>query len=76
MKGLKRLIVFGALVGVAWTAAASSQTLPDSLIQRIRAGASRIVVPGDSVVLPLVGAPTLPLAEYPDWRWRSSRSSG
>jgi hypothetical protein len=51
------------LGSVAWIGAASAQTLPDSLVQRLRAGAARVVVPGDSVVLPLVGTPTLPLVD-------------
>ena len=42
---------------------AHAQSLPDSLVQRIRTGASRLVLPGDSVVLRLVGTPTLPLVE-------------
>jgi hypothetical protein len=37
--------------------------LPDSLIARIRAGATGLVLRGDSVVLRLVGTPTLPLVE-------------
>jgi hypothetical protein len=39
------------------------QTLPDSLVERIRSGATIIAVPGDSVALPLVGTLTLPLVE-------------
>ena len=58
-----RSVVHASLVCIAWVGAASAQSLPDSLVQRIRAGAARVVVPGDSVVLPLVGTHTLPLVE-------------
>lgn len=44
-------------------APAVAQSLPDSLVERIRAGAARLVLPADSVVLRLVGTPTLPLVE-------------
>lgn len=37
--------------------------LPDTLIARIRAGAARVELRADTVDLPLVGAPTLPLVE-------------
>ena len=60
---LTRRIALTALACLGWGGGASAQSLPDSLIQRIRAGASRVTVPGDSVVLPLVGTPTLPLVE-------------
>ena len=33
------------------------------MVARLRAGAAQLVLPGDSVVLPLVGTPTLPLVE-------------
>ncbi len=45
------------------TGLAVAQSLPDSLLERVRAGATRIVLPGDSVALPLIGTPTLPLVE-------------
>ncbi|MGH2567352.1 MAG: hypothetical protein ACRDGA_03365 [Bacteroidota bacterium] len=40
-----------------------AQSLPDSIVQQVRAGTTSIVIPGDSVVVPLVGTPTLPLIE-------------
>ena len=41
----------------------AAQALPDSLVEQIRAGAARLVLPADSTVVPLVGSPTLPLVE-------------
>jgi predicted aspartyl protease len=49
--------------GVTGVGSVSAQSLSDSLVQRIRRGAVRLVLPGDSVVLPLIGTPTLPLVE-------------
>jgi predicted aspartyl protease len=63
MAGILRLFVLPCILGVSLGGAVAAQSLPDSLIQRIRAGASRLVFPGDSAVLPLVGTPTLPLVE-------------
>lgn len=57
------LIAFVSLGGLVPTAVGFAQSLPDSIVQRIRAGAVRLVLPGDSVALPLVGTPTLPLVE-------------
>lgn len=51
------------LVGLTPLGTASAQELPDSLVERILAGASRLVLPEDSVELRLVGTPTLPLVE-------------
>jgi hypothetical protein len=59
---IRRLLV-PMLIHLALAGAAYGQALPDSLVQRIRAGALRIVVPGDSVVLALVGAPGVPLVD-------------
>jgi hypothetical protein len=42
---------------------AVSAQLPDSLIAQIRAGAAGSEIRGDTVLLPLVGKPTLPLVE-------------
>lgn len=58
-----RRLLLPILINLALAGAAYGQPLPDSLIQRIRAGASHVVVPGDSVVLPLVGAPGVPLVD-------------
>ena len=52
------IVVAGVLGGTA-----DAQSLPDSVLQRVRAGVDGIAVPGDSVSLPLVGTPTLPLVE-------------
>lgn len=60
---MRYAVLMPLLGGVTWIGAASAQALPDSLVQRLRAGAARVVVPGDSVVLPLVGTPALPLVE-------------
>lgn len=57
------LITLAILACLTRTGECLAQALPDSLVDRIRAGASRLVLPGDSVVLPLVGGPTLPLVE-------------
>lgn len=57
------LVLLAVLAGVTPTGVAAAQGLPDSLVERIRAGALGIVLPADSVVLPLVGTPTLPLVE-------------
>jgi len=63
-RGLVRSMVLLPMLASAITPGmARGQSLPDSLIQRIRAGAAHVVVPGDSVVLPLVGTPRLPLIE-------------
>lgn len=56
-------LLVALLLGLHHAGPGLAQSLPDRLVQRIRAGASRIVVPGDSVVLPLVGTPTLPLVD-------------
>lgn len=58
-----RCAVLVLLVGLAQAGPARAQSLPDSLVQQIRAGTGQVTVPGDSVVLPLVGTPTLPLVE-------------
>lgn len=63
MAQCRRYLLLTVLVAVTPGASAAAQSLPDSLVQRIRAGAARVVIPGDSVVLPLVGTPTLPLVE-------------
>ena len=57
------VIVLASLVGLMPPRTAFGQVLPDSLVERILAGASRLVLPGDSVELRLVGTPTLPLVE-------------
>ena len=57
------LITFAFLAGLTPTGGCSAQALPDSLVERIRAGASGLMLPGDSVAVPLVGGPTLPLVE-------------
>ena len=57
------LIVFASLAGLLPASPAFAQTLSDSLVERIRAGTNGIVLAGDSVVVPLVGTPTLPLVE-------------
>ncbi len=57
------LFTVALIVGLSPVAGCSSQTLPDRLVERIRAGAARIVLPGDSVALHLVGTPTLPLVD-------------
>lgn len=57
------LITLLLLVGPRTTEECSAQGLPDSLVEQIRAGAAGIVLPGDSVAVPLVGTPTLPLVE-------------
>ena len=59
----RRFIVLIALVSAIPIDAARSQSLPDSLVQRIHAGASHMVLPRDSVVLPLVSTSTLPVVE-------------
>jgi len=41
----------------------AAQSLPDSVLTAVRSGVSSIDLPGDSVVIPLVGTPTLPLVE-------------
>jgi hypothetical protein len=45
------------------SSSAAAQSIPDSLLQHLRAGASRLVLPGDSVALPLVGTRAFPLVE-------------
>lgn len=57
------LITFALLAGLTPTGECSAQALPDGLVERIRAGAAGLVLPGDSVAVPLVGTPTLPLVE-------------
>lgn len=57
------LITLAFLAGLTSTSRCSAQVLSDSLVERIRAGASGLVLPGDSVALPLVGRSTLPLVE-------------
>ncbi|MGE3526430.1 MAG: aspartyl protease family protein [Gemmatimonadales bacterium] len=57
------LVLLASLVGLIAPRTASGQVLADTLVKRILAGASRLVLPEDSVVLRLVGAPTLPLVE-------------
>ncbi|MGH7571437.1 MAG: aspartyl protease family protein [Gemmatimonadota bacterium] len=57
------LITLAFLAGLTPTGDCFAQALPDSLVDRIRAGAAGLVLPGDSVALPLVGTPTLPLVE-------------
>ena len=52
------------LVGLLGSATpAISQSLPDSTIQQVRAGAAHVTVPAGSTTVPLVGTPTLPLVE-------------
>jgi hypothetical protein len=55
--------VLASLAHLTLAGLLSAQSLPDSLVQRIRQGAARLVLPGDSVVLPLIGTRTLPLVE-------------
>ncbi len=57
------LIMLAGLAGLTPTGVGSAQTLSDSLVERIRAGAAGLVLPGDSVEVPLVGTPPLPLVE-------------
>lgn len=62
MKSLASILTTLALLsGLKPAGECSAQALPDSLVERIRAGAAELVLPGDSIVLPLVGTPTLPL---------------
>jgi hypothetical protein len=55
--------VIGTCLGLGLASVAIAQTLSDELVARIFAGAARVVVPGESVTVPLVGTPTLPLVE-------------
>jgi predicted aspartyl protease len=57
------LAAIAFLAGLTRTSQCSAQALSDSLVERIRAGATGLVLPGDSVALPLVGTSTLPLVE-------------
>jgi hypothetical protein len=57
------LILLVLLGGLTPTRTCSAQALPDSLVERIRAGAARLVLPGDSVGIPLLGTPPLPFVE-------------
>jgi predicted aspartyl protease len=57
------LITLAFLAGVTSTGECFAQALPDSLVERIRAGAAGLVLPGDSVAVPLVGTPPLPVVE-------------
>jgi predicted aspartyl protease len=59
----RALLTVASLAGLMPTGMGAAQSLPDSLVQRIRAGAVSLALPGDSVRLPLVGTPTLPLVE-------------
>lgn len=64
MKGLTLYVtLLASLAGLISPRSASGQVLADSLVERILAGASRFVLPRDSVELRLVGTPTLPLVE-------------
>jgi predicted aspartyl protease len=56
-------LALAALVACPPSGVLAAQSLSDSLVARIRAGAARLVLPGDSVVLRLVGSPTLPVVE-------------
>lgn len=60
---IPKLITVTLLISLTPVGKCLSQTLPDSLVEKIRAGAVRIVIPGDSVAIDLVGSPTLPLVE-------------
>lgn len=57
------LLTFALASRLTPVAPVGAQSLPDSLVQRIRAGAARLVLSADSVVLPLVGTTTVPLVE-------------
>jgi hypothetical protein len=57
------LTTLALIAGVTPMGECFAQQLSDSLVERIRAGAAGLVLPGDSVALPLVGTPTLPLVE-------------
>lgn len=64
VNGVASILITGALlVGVPPTGECSAQALPDRLVEQIRAGAAALVLPVDSVALPLVGASVLPLVE-------------
>ncbi|MFN2315115.1 MAG: aspartyl protease family protein [Gemmatimonadales bacterium] len=57
------LITLAVLASVTPPRACVAQALPDSLVERLRAGASGLVLRGDAVARPLVGTATLPLVE-------------